>query len=306
MMPLLLFLILVVPLESAKPPGNPKDPALGARIKDLLHTELTSDEENSDAEDAAVREILSKHGLPTIAEVGDEAAYDFVLLLAGEKLLPELQAQVLPKLRSAVAHHELPADAGVYYAVRVRLEETKRLARSHPPANPDLRDRIENLVKADQEVRAQKGFDATRMQATDARNSPALQEILDQYGVPTFSLVGPQAAADFVLMIQHQPARFRQQVLPKLKALVDAGQADPGSYALVYDLSQRDQDKKQLYGERLECGAGEKMHEAPIEDESHVNQRRAELGLMRVELYASLVAELMPQFCQPAVKTSSQ
>lgn len=305
-MPLLLLLILVLPFESAQLPGNPAVPALGARIKELLHTELTSDEENSDAEDAAVKEIFRRQGLPTIGEVGEEAAYEFVLLLAGDKLLPELQDQVLPKIRAAVAHHELPADAGVYYEVRIRIEESKRLARSRPPANPGLRDRIESLVKADQEVRRQKGFDAAKMNATDARNAPALQQILDNYGVPTFAMVGPQATGDFILMIQHQPPRFRQQVLPKLKRLVDSGQADPGSYALVYDLSQRDLGKKQLYGERLECGAGEKMHEAPIEDESHVNQRRAELGLMRVELYASVVAELIPQFCQPAAKTPIQ
>jgi uncharacterized protein DUF6624 len=302
-MPLLLLLALLLPLESTQLPVNPRDPELGARIKELLHTELTSDEENSDAEDAAVKEIFRRHGLPTIGEVGEEAAYEFVLLLAGDKLLPELQDQVLPKIRAAVAHHELPADAGVYYEARVRVEESKRLARSRPPSNPGLRDRIEGLVKADQEVRQQKGFDVAKMNATDARNAPALQQILDNYGVPTFAMVGPQAAGDFILMIQHQPPQFRQQVLPRLKALVDSGQADPGSYALVYDLSQRDLGKKQLYGERLECGTGEKMHEAPIEDESHVNQRRAELGLMRVELYASLVAELMPQFCQPATQT---
>ncbi|HTS10806.1 MAG TPA: DUF6624 domain-containing protein [Candidatus Limnocylindrales bacterium] len=98
-------------------------------------------------------------------------------------------------------------------------------------------------------------------------------------------------------MIQHQPARFRAEVLPKLKANVEAGQADPESYALVYDRSQRDAGKPQFYGEQLECNSGEKMHEAPIDDAAHVNQRRAELGLIRVELYAQIAAEMMPQFC---------
>jgi hypothetical protein len=68
-------------------------------------------------------------------------------------------------------------------------------------------------------------------------------------------------------LIQHQPANFRQQVLPKLKANVAAGQADPESYALVYDRSQSEQGKKQLYGQNLMCKAGEKLHEAPMEDE---------------------------------------
>jgi hypothetical protein len=46
-------------------------------------------------------------------------------------------------------------------------------------------------------------------------------------------MVGPQAAGDFVAMIQHQPAAFRQEALPQLKANVAKGEADPESYAIV-------------------------------------------------------------------------
>jgi len=41
----------------------------------------------------------------------------------------------------------------------------------------------------------------------------------------------------------------------------------------------------------------ETLHEAPIKDKTHVDQRRPELGLMRVDLYARLTAKMMPQFC---------
>jgi hypothetical protein len=296
---LLTILALVFPSENRLNARPPTDPALAADIKQLTHKVLTADED--DAADAAkVKAILAQHGLPTIREVGDEAAYDFILLLTSDGVLQELQAEALPKIKAAVAQHELPPDAGVFYEARVRSEKAKAAALKRAPENPALRDQIERLVKVDQEVRQQKGFDVAKMNATDAANAPLLQDILNKYGVPSYAMVGPQATGDFVLMIQHQPPQFREQVLPKLKALVSAGQADPGSYALVYDLSQRDAGKKQLYGERLECKAGETMHEAPIEDEPHVNQRRAELGLMRIELYASLVAEMMPQFCPPA------
>ena len=296
---LLTILALVFPSENRLNARPPTDPALAADIKQLTHKVLTADED--DAADAAkVKAILAQHGLPTIREVGDEAAYDFILLLTSDGVLQELQAEALPKIKAAVAQHELPPDAGVFYEARVRSEKAKAAALKRAPENPALRDQIERLVKVDQEVRQQKGFDVAKMNATDAGNATPLQDILNKYGVPSYAMVGPQATGDFVLMIQHQPPQFREQVLPKLKALVSAGQADPGSYALVYDLSQRDAGKKQLYGERLECKAGETMHEAPIEDEPHVNQRRAELGLMRIELYASLVAEMMPQFCPPA------
>ena len=114
-------------------------------------------------------------------------------------------------------------------------------------------------------------------------------------------MVGPQAASDFVTMIQHQSPEFRRKVLPKLKANVDAGQADPGSYAMVLDRSQTDAGKKQMYGENLTCdNEHPELHIGPIEDEDHVNQRRAAIGLIRLELYAQLVVAMSPNICPAA------
>ena len=110
-------------------------------------------------------------------------------------------------------------------------------------------------------------------------------------------MVGVEAAKDFVVMVQHQSPEFRRAVLPKLKSNVDGGQADAGNYAMVYDRTQRDQGKKQLYGTQLECLSGQTLSEAPIEEEASVNMRRAELGLFRAELYARLVKLYSPDMC---------
>jgi hypothetical protein len=102
-----------------------------------------------------------------------------------------------------------------------------------------------------------------------------------------------------------RPAEFRKAVLPRLKANVDRGQADAVSYAMVYDRSARDAGRKQLYGESLECsGETSTLHEAPIEDEAHVNLRRARLGLMRLELHTRMAIEHSPAICAapPAAK----
>lgn len=145
-------------------------------------------------------------------------------------------------------------------------------------------------------MRQEDGFDPERLVATDKMHAEQLQSILKSYGVPTFDMVGPEAAGHFVTMIQHQSPQMRELVLPALSADVKVGQADPESYALVYDLSQVDKGKEQRFGERLVCVSG-KFQEAPIEDVEHVDQRRAEIGLMRIELYADLIARVMPQFC---------
>ena len=44
---------------------------------------------------------------------------------------------------------------------------------------------------------------------------------------------------------------------------------------------------------------GKALEVAPIDDEKDVNRRRAELGLMRVELYARLVRLNLPDLCGP-------
>ncbi len=298
---ILLAALTLLPKEGPKGAEKTPDAGLAGRIEQLFHTIITTDDE---AQEAAARAevigIYKERGLPAVAQVGDEAAYEFVVLLSSDRVPQEMRAQILPKVKGAAARGELPGDAAVYYEACMRIEDARKAAEALAPTNPALRDQIESMVKVDQAVRQQEGFDLKKMEATDRENSTKLQAILDRYGVPTFATVGPQAAGDFVLMILHQPPEFRPQVLAKVKVAVGAGQADPESYAKVYDRSQSDLGKKQLYGEQLVCNAGEKMHEAPIEDEAHVNQRRAELGLIRVEIYARIAAEMMPQFCPPA------
>jgi hypothetical protein len=294
---ILLVTRLLCQSSTVKPDGS--SGALAGRIEGLFHTIVTTEDRKED--EAAwneVKSIYSQHGVPTLTDVGDEAAYEFIVLLASERLPIALRMEILSKVKDAASRHTIPSDAAIYYETRIRLDRIKELAQAHSPTNPNLRDEIEHMVKVDQAVRQQQGFDVKKMEETDRQNAAPLQAILDKYGVPTYAMVGPQAAADFVTMIQHQPARFREEVLPKLKTEVDRGQADPESYALVYDRSQRDVGKKQLYGEDLECKAGKKLHEAPMEDAANVNLRRAELGLIPVELYERLIAWTMPQFCQ--------
>ncbi len=300
----MLFILILLFGTSLPPQGEanrPVDPVLSAKIESLFQTVLTTDDDSKEALAVSqAKDIYTERGLASISEVGDLPAYEFVVLLASQKQPMEFRAQVLSKMRDAAVRGEIPSDAATFYEARLRLDKIMEETKTHPPRNPALRDEIERMYMVDQAVRQQKGFDPQKMAETDRQNSAPLQAILNKYGVPTFSMVGPQAAGEFITMMQHQSAGFRQQVLPKLKGNVAAGQADPQSYALVYDRSQSDLGKKQLYGENLVCKAGERLHEAPIEDESHVNERRAELGLIRMELYARLVEENMPQFCPPA------
>ena len=292
-----LLLLALLPVFAQETATADKDTALATRIEQLVETFLTSDDE---AKIAAVlsdaRVIFEREGIPSRARVGDVAAYGFVLInMLGQPR--DFRLQFFARLQEESAHHGLPVDALVFAEARRRQTEVEERYRAHIPSHPELRNQISQLLKADQAVRERERFDFRKMEDADRRTAGPLKAIFDRYGVPTYEMVGVQAAKDFVVMVQHQPPEFRLAVLPKLKANVDAGQADPGTFAMVYDRTQRDQGKNQLYGQQLECATGKALDVAPIDDATNVNARRAELGLMRLELYARLVRLNSPDVC---------
>lgn len=299
----LLLLAAVVPIAAgctARETATPeKDTALAERIEQLVETVLTStDDVKNSAALSDARVIFEREGIPSVAKVGDAAAYGFVLINM-VKQPPDFRLQFVAKVQEAANRHQLPRDALVFAEARRRQTEVEQRYRAHLPSHPQLRDQISQLLKDDQAVRAREGFDLQKMEAADRRTAGPLKAIFDRYGVPTYDMVGVQAANDFVVMVQHQAPDFRLAVLPKLKANVDAGQGEPGAYAMVYDRTQRDQGRNQLYGQQLECAKGKALDVAPMDDAKDVNIRRAEMGLMRIELYTRLVRLHSPDPCGP-------
>jgi len=61
------------------------------------------------------------------------------------------------------------------------------------------------------------------MAQADREHEAALTAMFDTYGVPTYAMVGTEAASQFATMVQHQSPALRRKVLPKLKTNVDAG-----------------------------------------------------------------------------------
>jgi hypothetical protein len=274
-----------------------EDTALAARIEQLVDTFLTSDD---DGEHASVlsdaRLIFEREGIPSRAKVGDAAAYGFVLInMLGQP--PDFRLRFFARMQERSSRQGLPHDELVFAEGRRRQTEIEQHYRAHAPSHPELLAQISQLLKDDQAVREREGFDLKRMEEADRRTAGPLKAIFDRYGVPTYEMVGVQPAKDFVVMVQHQPPEFRVAVLTKLKANVDAGQADPATYAMVYDRTRRDQGKNQLYGEQLECATGKALEVAPIDNARNVDIRRAELGLIRLELYARLVRRNSPDVC---------
>ena len=121
----------------------------------------------------------------------------------------------------------------------------------------------------------------------DARNMVRLEEVIKQHGWPGKSLVGNEASQAAFLILQHTDLTRQQKYLPLLKKAARKGDARPADVAMLEDRILVGRGKKQIYGTQVRSGpdTGGKLVLAPIEDEEHVDKRRASVGLMPLKDY---------------------
>lgn len=264
---------------------------------DRLFSADINDQTPSNVVRAPVRQIFDKYGVPSTEMVGEQASEEYIVLLSGQPL--DFIEKVLPQLKQAAAAGKVSESSYIYLRAQAR-QKTIREKFSGPPENPALQREIERLIKTDQAVRptGRKTWDPKKMEATDRTDGIEAHAIFAKYGLPTFALVGPEAAGDFDTIIQHQPLAFQKQVLPQMKADAKAGQVSSEAYAMLLDRVESNSGQPQTYGENFVCAPDGKGTPAPIADPKHVDRRRAEIGLMPLGLYSKVLGELyMNNFC---------
>lgn len=121
----------------------------------------------------------------------------------------------------------------------------------------------------------------------DSRNMTRLGEIIKQNGWPGKSLVGEEASKAAFLILQHSDLAHQEKYLPLLKEAAKKGEARPADVAMLEDRVLIRNGKKQIYGTQIHSGpdTGGKLVLDPIEDEEHVDERRASVGLMPLKEY---------------------
>ena len=119
-----------------------------------------------------------------------------------------------------------------------------------------------------------------KLRAIDRKNTIRIRAIVEQYGWPTYDLVGKRASDCAWLLVQHADMNPLVQIycLPLLKDAVDRKQANPSNYAYLYDRVQIAKGEKQLYATQSTTNNGLSTgFFQPIEDESNVQNRRVEM-----------------------------
>jgi Family of unknown function (DUF6624) len=121
----------------------------------------------------------------------------------------------------------------------------------------------------------------------DKRNMARLEEIIRQHGWPGRSLVGEEAANAGFLILQHADLTLQKKYFPLVKEGASKGEVRPADAAMLEDRILMGAGKKQIYGSAVQSGpqTGGKLALHPIEDEEHVDERRAAVGLMPIVEY---------------------
>jgi hypothetical protein len=172
-------------------------------------------------------------------------------------------------------------------AAQHKVESTS----SSSPKMAALVARLHNMAVKDQEVRGADPISVERMEEVDKKNYRELLRVYEKYGWPTFSMVGKEAAQDYWLLVQHQDLNFQKMVLPAMEQAVSKLEASKINYAYLYDRVMVGEGKPQHWGTQGKCEDGKATLE-PVDDPTHLEQRRSELGIypVSVEKYLKLLA----------------
>lgn len=143
-----------------------------------------------------------------------------------------------------------------------------------------LRGKYVKLIKKDKTKSKKFKKISKKLIAIDRQNTARIREIVEQYGWPTYDLVGEKASNCAWLVVQHADLNPLVQMycLPLLKEAVDRQQANPSNYAYLYDRVQIAKGEKQLYATQSTTNNGLSTgYFQPIEDEANVQKRRTEM-----------------------------
>lgn len=135
--------------------------------------------------------------------------------------------------------------------------------------NPPLCRELLDVYDRDQMAHAKstKPKQAEKIEASDLAR---VQAIINSFGWPGKSLVGEKASAVAWTVIQHADLATQKLWLDTMTKAVEAKELSPALLARTIDLIAVREGRPQTYGTQPN---------APIDDEEHVDDRRAKVGL---------------------------
>jgi hypothetical protein len=162
-------------------------------------------------------------------------------------------------------------------------------------SNDSLRRVLLALQQQDQKDRGDFGSRITdstyarRLMELDQQTSAVVKNILDQFGLPTRSMVGAAGASAVFLVVQHS-ATLQDRVLDLAKRAAP-GEVPPSSLAMLEDRVFANAGKLQNYGTHFTLGSDGLFRLAPVADPAGMTLRRERAGLPPLDTYVCLLEE---------------
>jgi len=190
--------------------------------------------------------------------------------------------------------------APILFALSLSVWPAAGQTAAPPGTNQPLRLELVELARADQADR--EGFSEAikaddreytkRLMEKDAARTLRLKAIVASQGWPTASLVGRDGVDAAWLLLQHSDDwAWQKTMLPVLEQAAAAGEIRRGDVALLTDRVLVRSGQPQRYGSSFSVVDGRLVAD-PIEDESTVDVRRAEVGLPPMVEYARVLADM--------------
>ena len=127
-----------------------------------------------------------------------------------------------------------------------------------------------------------------KINKTDSSNLVIVERVINTYGWLGPKEIGEKANLALFLVIQHSNTFTQEKYLPIMQKAVKVGKAYPSDLALLTDRVKLGKKELQVYGSQIgthpETG---KLYVLPLIDPENVNERRAKVGLKKIEEYIS-------------------
>ncbi len=154
----------------------------------------------------------------------------------------------------------------------------------------ELRDRDQLIRRKWLEDRENAAIKA-EVERVDRENLAAVEAIIAEHGYPGKSLVGVKASGASWTIIQHADLETQKKYLDVMTRAVESGELEGALLATTVDRIRIREGQPQWYGTQFREVNGEMVPE-PIEDEAHVDERRASVGLQPLAEYAILIKQM--------------
>ncbi|MCU7548593.1 hypothetical protein OCK74_05665 [Chitinophagaceae bacterium LB-8] len=163
---------------------------------------------------------------------------------------------------------------------------------------PSLRKEINLMALKDQQLRYKRvqtnndnllAIINGQINQSDLNNLERAKQIISQYGWLKISQIGKDGQNNLWLIVQHadQDVMFQQTALTAMEKLKGTKELNMENYAFLYDRVQCNLNYKQVYGTQVVwTNNGEASGVRPVKEEDKVDERRKEIGLQPLQIYA--------------------